>query len=374
MKRENIPDTRSVGQPQRLQPWRAGVGLIVLVTEWGLTLLVVGDAARLPAALALHAAVVAALACLLAWTARHRGHEASRVDLFFLMVTGFLGPVGVTGCWMVLALQHYLAGRTTPFEVWYEAIFAGTESVSTQKLQRHVVNEERSADKGSSVAPFADVIANGSLEQKQSVVALISNDFQPAFAPALLAAMNDPEATMRVMAATAVARLESHFLRLSMSLEEAHAQNPDNAAAAARLGRHCDDYAHCGVLDHGRALAARTRALEMYRHCARLGGADADMMKATIRLLVRLGREREAVESFDPLIASGTATPELLAWYVECLYRLRRFTSLRLVCASLRAAEANAVTAVEELPTADRWQHAVALWAGSAQQLSEASR
>ncbi|MEO8249639.1 MAG: hypothetical protein ABI589_09735, partial [Burkholderiales bacterium] len=209
--------------------------------------------------------------------------------------------------------------------------------------------------------PFADVMAHGSLEQKQAVIALIAGKFQPGFAPPLLAAMNDAEPTVRVMAATAAATIENQFLESSMALEQKRTANVADVAATIELARHYDNYANTGLLDDGRTKSARCRALNLYREADRQGPGYPEVLNAIIRLLVRLGRESEAIEPFGALVANGTAAPESFVWYVECLFRLGRFETLRRTCARFDA------TTFDKSRLSARCQQALGLWAASAQ-------
>ena len=59
---------------------------------------------------------------------------------------------------------------------------------------------------------FRDILALGSFEDKQAALAILTRRFTPPLAPALRLALNDPDAAIRVQAATAAARIEDLFL------------------------------------------------------------------------------------------------------------------------------------------------------------------
>jgi tetratricopeptide (TPR) repeat protein len=181
----------------------------------------------------------------------------------------------------------------------------------------------------SNVAPFSDVMALGTVQQKQAVITMIADEFQPSFAPALRSALNDAEPAIRVQAATASARIENHFLERSMALEEQRAAAPDDPDVLLALARHHDEYADTDLLDTSRAQGERRQALEYYDRVERFRPGDPGVAEALGRLLLRLGQPERAVGYLEPLAEGGEASPAALASYLEGLYRLRRLGRLR---------------------------------------------
>jgi hypothetical protein len=182
----------------------------------------------------------------------------------------------------------------------------------------------------SKVVPFLDVIRLGTVEQKESVITVIADQFRPAFAIALQRALNDDEPAVRVQAATAVARIENTFLKQSMVLERACAARPEDADLLLKLARHYDDYAQSGLIDAGRVRRAREQALTSYERL--IGMESYSGLEASARILLQLGRPREAVARLEPCIIRGDPAPWVVALYAEGLYVLGRFRELRELC------------------------------------------
>lgn len=337
--------------------------LLVTVTagllEVGLAIGLALDRIPMVAALAMHAAIVAVL--LRAGLAQRKaGRNQGPLSMLFVVTTAALGPAGVLGSLLTAALLQRRSMQASHLDEWYAALFPGVESKPSAALYERILHGESGAHDRSTLAPFADVMASGTVENKQAVIALIAAHFKPAFAPALRGALNDAEPAVRVQAATAVARLENGFLRWSIFFEDRRRREPERTEHTMQLARHCDDYANTGLLDAARAETARLRALELYRECERRGVRDAQVRNSIIRLLVRLGRQSEAVDAFAPLVDSGQAEPALFAWYVECLYQLGRYALLRQACVQFDAVMA----AGDGAGISEPCRLAVSLWAG----------
>ena len=122
-----------------------------------------------------------------------------------------LGPIGVVGC-AVMELVRWISSRSSiSFEEWYERLFPRALADRAQALYELIEWRGAKPSRESTVAPFCEVLDQGSVVQKQSVVTLIADHFKPEFSPALQQALNDPEPAIRVQAATAAARIENHF-------------------------------------------------------------------------------------------------------------------------------------------------------------------
>jgi hypothetical protein len=298
---------------------------LLLTHSWSPSLLQARPS--LSSLLLLHLAVSGVLVGVAAMLYR----RGARHPIFLLLAvsTTALGPLGAAGTALAAVLHRVFLRRATPFEQWYAALFPVMDPSPARELYGRLALRGGAPGTRSSVASFSDVIALGTVRHKQAVLTMIVDEFRPAFAPALRGALNDAEPAVRVQAATASARIENRFLERAMALEERRAAAPDDPDVLLALARHHDEYANTGLLDTGRAQAERRQALECYERVARLRPGDPEVAQAAGRLLVRLGQPARAVEHLGPLADSGQASPEVLAWYLECLYRLCRVDLLR---------------------------------------------
>ena len=309
---------------------------------------------------AAHLLLVAVLAVAL-----RMGHRSAlqlegavaRTRLVFLVSTAALGPIGAVGGLLTALLLRAWGAHTPRIDLWLPVASGEDKAAHWNRLVRRLSRQPDDGEATSRVAPFADVMARGSIDQKQVVIALIANRFKPSYAPVLRGALSDTDPSVRVLAAAAAARIENEYLPTSIQLEERHARRRNDFATALRLAKHHDAYANTGLLDETRTLAARLRALALYRECAAMRPGAGEVKHAKIRLLVRLGRDDEAEQAIAPLLADGCAPAETLTWYFEGLFKRQHFGPLRDACRLLQARP----EALALLPQACR--DAVRLWA-----------
>ncbi len=280
-------------------------------------------------------------AALAAW-----GWQSMRADPFAgdewrlaALAIAALGPLGVVGTALFAGLRRaFERNGASNHPSWLSVVSAAGDD--SPVIERAEVGVEATLARQATVVPFVDVLASGSIEQKQDMISVIANNYRPTFSRTLRAAMNDAEPTVRVMAAAATSRIENEFLDSSMSLENDWANEPQETQRSLDLARHYDAFANTGLLDESRANEARSRALEMYQLVAREHPRDDTIAQAIIRLLLKLGREEEAIGLYRKAMEEGSASTTLASWYLECLFRRKRFAELRrfseMLCARTR--------------------------------------
>lgn len=288
------------------------------------------------AAIGLHVGICALLG-LLVWSVGRRGGDV-RHACWLVWMTLTLGPAGPVAA-AALALMTLAFGRVAkPFDEWYDALFPDDEESESERLYRRLLSGREDAVVEGSVSSLTDVLFTGSTRAKQAVVALLARRFRSEFAPALRMALNDPEASIRVQAATAASTIEERYHNRRLELEAKAKKEPKEADLALDLARHLDDYAYAGVLDADRQQATMAAALDAYRQAYRLGLREERVDMAIGRLLLRLERNEEAERHLEELSRRASDSRAVL-WHVECLFRLRRFDELRRRIGDRRLAE-----------------------------------
>ncbi|TDH58681.1 hypothetical protein E2C06_31285 [Dankookia rubra] len=276
-----------------------------------------------------HLAVSSVLICIAAALYRRGG----RTPTFLLLVvsTATMGPLGCVGAALGGVMHWVFIRHATPFAQWYAALFPDIDTSPIRALYERLALRGGAPGPRSNVAPFLDVMALGTVQQKQAVITVIADEFRPAFVPALRSALNDVEPAIRVLAATASARIENWFLERAMELNAHRAAAPDDPDILLTLARHHDEYANTGLLDAGRAQSEWRQALECYELLNQLRPGDPDIIQAIGQLLLRLDEPARAMECLEPLAESANASLDVLSSYLDCLYRLRRVDLLRRV-------------------------------------------
>jgi hypothetical protein len=326
------------------------LALGVLVAE---ALLTVGVARGLAlwAALAGHLLIVAASGAWLLRPAQRR----SRYGMLLWMATSAFGPLGGAGVLMAMALERRDARHATSLDEWHASLFPPTSIDPEAALWRRIGQRAHDQPADSDVTPFLDILTFGSVPQRQAVIAIIAQRFDPAFAPALRAALRDEHNVIRVQAATAIARLEQQFFERTIELEATIAHSPSDADAVLALASHYDNQAFAGLFDQAREENCRGKAADLYARRLELRPEDQHTEFRLARLLLRRGLPAEAESRFARLAAAGFPTARL--WLMECLFSQHRYDRVR-------AAALGASTEDVQRMTPDV-RSAIDLWAGS---------
>jgi hypothetical protein len=242
------------------------------------------------------------------------------------------GPFGLVGSALTVFLRSLFARHARPFAEWYASLFPQHSINKLQSVHDMLVMRRGGLTDSTSIASLFDILAVGSVSQKQTALTLIADHFHPSFAPALHSALSDPEPVIRVLSATAVARLEAEFATqwktLSLRLE-LHPRDDDLMLAAAE---HLAAYAGSGLLDTARANEMWQNALALVEKGGAIDKRDSRFAALASRILLRLGRPEEAVTLLQSLIIHRTPSCEMLIGLLGSLFVLGRYEELRQVC------------------------------------------
>lgn len=295
-------------------------------------------------------AVVVALAAI--WACRRPVRNGRYVWLLAL-TTAACGPLGPAGVLLAMAHERSHARNSLSLEAWHEMLFPPTGVDEQAEFWRRIGQRASDRPDDQRVTPFLDVLAFGSVQQRQAVVGIIAMQFQPAFAPALKAALRDQHNVVRVQAATALARLEQEFLERTIELDDAVARTPHDADVVLALASHYDEQAFNGLLDAARAQECRAKAAERYEDYLRQRPGDPSVEMRLARLQLRRGLPQEAAPRFRRLLDGGH--PEARLWLMESLFAQGKYAEVRHTARG---------TAVEFDRIAPDFEAALALWDG----------
>jgi len=308
--------------------------------------LLVGAAPRLVAAALVHAGVLALLLAvsLRWWRAGGLADAGDPARLYWqVLLVGAVavtGPIGAFGVVLGLLVYRQFRRAATPFEEWYAELFPEEHRDLAERLYQELSGAIQRSQKGSQVVPFLDVMAHGTRIQKQLAIGMMSRYYQPSFAAALRAGLADEDNSVRVQAATAIANIEDRFLNEALRIER-RVERQGGAETLLDLARHYDRYAYSGLLDEDRERHNRERALATYRRYLERRPDDPGAQVAAGRLLLRLGEVRAACDWLAAARARFGGSPQLDVWYMETLYRLRRYSELRAIAAETAAGVAD---------------------------------
>jgi tetratricopeptide (TPR) repeat protein len=316
-----MPDDRGFAHARQI----AAAALAALSAECILLQAFLASEARGWILMAFHLGIVGAL-CL--WYRFSPGIRADvRVPLMLISATATLGPLGPAGTLATMILARWHMRKTRPFEEWYQALFPDTNAGTDEELARTLAESDPESSAG--LAPFSEILAFGSLQQKHALIALIDQSFRPAFGPVLKHALTDENNAVRVQAATAMNKIEDRMHSKTVELSRQLNENPADAAALHALARHYDQCVYSRILDSHREEETRELALGAYRQYIDARPDDAETRIAISRLLLRGGQYPEAAVWLEKTIQADRASAQAELWYMESLYNLGRFAELR---------------------------------------------
>jgi hypothetical protein len=268
-------------------------------------------------------------------------------------VTGIFGSLGALFGFLGTVIFR---NRAQHFKEWYESIFPTDQVTDSQHIYDSIMEGLDENPKNYGVMPFVDVMRLGSENQKRRALAKMATRFNPRFSPAFKVALADASNTIRVQAATAVAKVEREFMVKLERIEEARAREPNNPNLTMALAKFYDDYAFTGVLDPELEKLNRERAINTYKAYLQKDPNSADAWIAIGRLLYRNKQWEEAADWFRSAMDRGWKVNNMVLWYFECLFRLGQFRELRRAVLEF----GRGVVGQEELPKDVR--DAVSLW------------
>jgi tetratricopeptide (TPR) repeat protein len=328
-----------------------------LLEAWGLVQIQAVPQADLRQFLPLHFGISGLVLAWLGLTFQ-RGKTSPEPALLAL-ATLSLGPLGSGGCCLaMLGNCLLLNSRRQGFMHWYDMLFREERKTSGQELFELLEMGRVRSEESQAIVSFTDFLAFGTPEQKQAIMTLMAKNFRPTFAPALLQAINDDEATVRVMAATAAAHVEKGFLERFLVAKRQSEERPDDFNAQLDLAYLLDDYGYTGLLDSARERENRIAAMALYQRCTHLAPQEARPWFAMGRLSLRGGDNPHAITCFHKAMSLGKNRIEVAVWLSEALFKERRFGELRHLADDL-VRDRHAASALNE-----NVRQALSLWIG----------
>jgi polysaccharide biosynthesis protein PelE len=283
---------------------------------------------------------------LLAGLAWRWGEDASIAVLLAIATTG-AGPFGAVGMFAAMMADT----RYRPKASIDEEAVGETAGEISKRLHDSIVAGRELSGRSSGLASFRDILALGSFQDKQAALAIITRRFTPPLAPALRLALRDPDAAVRVQAATAAARIEDLF-RAGLTRHVARVtERPDDPDCRLTLALHLLGHTETGLCPPERAAADLEQALSHLRQAVALAPLRRDIRLAIAKVQLRRRDPQEAARHLESLMEPLSAD-EILT-YGEALYQISGWPKLRQLFRS--------VMVRTDLPS--QVNHMAALWA-----------
>lgn len=299
--------------------------------------------------------VVSVVVAFITYAQYRNGMDVHHLAILAI-VSSVAGIFGAAGALIGFIGSLIFSARSQHFKDWYESIFP-TDSISEpQVIYDRIMEGFDENPRAYGVMPFVDVMKLGSENQKRRALAKMTSRFNPRFSPAFRVALRDPSNTIRVQAATAIAKVERDFMTKLERIELARTREPGNPVLTMALAKFYDDYAFTGVLDAELEKSNRERAIQTYKAYLQQDPNSAEAWIAIGRLLYRNKQWEEAADWFRHAMDRGWRVNTMILWYFECLFRLGQFRELRRALLE----HGRSVVGQEDLPKDVR--DAVSLW------------
>lgn len=334
--------------------------VLVLAIEWFvMSSLLAGKTAL---ALAFH---VLAFMLLLTYARMksYRGKDArfAWIATYALPLMGPLAPAGV-----LLSLLWYFLSKekSLSFEEWRDSIFPIEHKSLAQTVYERITYGREQVEPYYNVTYLMDILRMGNDEKKREAIFKISRYYDPGLAPLLRIALEDEHNVIRVLAATATAKLKHGFFERSVELENLREEWPEKNRILYDLARHYDNYAFSGLLEDAQEQENRSYALRYYREFIDREASNdplvLDARQHYARLLLRMDKVKQACRELEIIREAGGESPGLNLWYGECLFRLKRYDELR----KLARKEVESETIRDTVKYPYNIREAMQLWAG----------
>jgi hypothetical protein len=254
-----------------------------------------------------------------AWRRWRQGGDASVLLLLAITTagTGLFGPVGM--------LAAMMADIRQPSDISIDK--KPVADRISERLHSSILAGRELSCRSSGLASFRDVLALGSFQDKQTALAIITRRFTPQLGPALRMALHDPDAAVRVQAATAAARIEDLFLAGAARYTAHVAEHPNDPDCRLALARHLLGHAEAGLCPPERAAADLEQALLHLRQAVALAPLRRDIRLTIAKVQLHRRDPQEAARHLEALMEPMSADEVMT--YAEALYRISRWQELR---------------------------------------------
>ncbi|NOT69833.1 MAG: hypothetical protein HOP09_00730 [Hyphomicrobium sp.] len=304
-------------QPAGLSGREAVAAAFALGAEAVVVLLAFSADVPLAWTIGFHLATVLAVGLIL-FQDRDLGADLTVAALMFLVIA-VAGPAGAFASLAALAFVDHAGAGPEVLQAWYDRLAHARHADASTELTDRVVAGRVLRTQAQAPESFEDVIAHGTLVERQAALGLMARRFHTDFAPALQAALRSEEPVVRVQAAAVVARVRGDLkarIKALTSVRDRRA-SAHRIADAAELMR----LAGCTLVDRADADKCRKAATETLQvalvtsHEVRTAAGDANRETAPVieRFLVTAGRH-----------ADFRVSRRIHNLVVDSRYRLRR--------------------------------------------------
>jgi len=253
-----------------------------------------------------------------------------RIGHLVLILIAFLGPMGGVLSILCSILHSILVMMNVKEEDPILRLIPEIAVSDVNQLYHKIIMDTHVDESMSLPTIFMDVLAYGSESQKRIIIERILRHFRPDLSGNLKEALNDPLASIRVFAATAVTRLEKQYSDQYHNLQNEVNQNPDNFDQLYQYAKHCEEYSKLEFIDDQRKKNFIDRAIKSYETCLNEHPYDDKLLTALAKLYFRCKYYKKTLSLVRELITENNQpSTEISKLYLSSLFELKMYDELR---------------------------------------------
>jgi tetratricopeptide (TPR) repeat protein len=279
--------------------------------------------------LTIHLLIITSLYFLLKWFSRPIIDK--RVTTVSLLFTALMGPLGaavaVVGMILYLVLKGPLSNNDK--ELLKHLLPEENESMSKEIYDRLIYGLDKfDADKLPTI--FNDVLVYGSERQKRIVIERMLRYFRVEFSPVLQEALNDENNSIRVLAATAVTRIDKQYSEENIELNHLIQRKPNDFSVHLRLARQSEEYSKLGFIDEQRRMKYSQMAIDHYQQAIAIDPKNAPARVSLAENYYLHEKYQDIIDCLEIVIESeSTLQDQAIKWYLSAMFKLNKYAEIR---------------------------------------------
>lgn len=277
------------------------------------------------------------------------------VSAFFTLA---LGPYGASLSLLMLILYSIYKRMTSELEVTVEEFFPiDPEDELSKKVYERIRFGLDVFDPERIPYGYEAVMLYGTEAQKRRALERILKFFRPEFCKPLMIALRDKSNAVRVLAATAVSRIDQQYGEKIQHLENEIKHHPNEVDRLLEYGEECEWQSKIVVFDPERQNKMLGKAYEAYNLYSNLFPENEKVIAALGRLSCQMGDYDQAIAYYRKILQPGKpVTDEIIQWAMRALFHQKRYDDIR------KIARDDSLVVKGEMPDHDLILESVLLW------------
>lgn len=254
----------------------------------------------------------------------------TRIILFSSFSIAFLGAFGAFLNVLVIPLYRFFDKKRIDNEEFYKALLPEEEYTLSQEIFDRVEYGMDKFEPEKLPTAFLDVLTYGTEKQKRIAIDRILRHFRPEFSESLQKALNDQSNSIRVLAATAVMRIDDQYSKKYYEIEKAVSKKNANKRQLLELAKHCEDYATLSFVDEDIKKKMLQRAFQAYEMHHKAFPQETLSMIAKCRLHYISGEYQDVITTIGAFIEQDAIlSDEAYLWYFSALFKMEEYARIR---------------------------------------------